>query len=126
MQEERAHKQSRHRGLIFPSAIACRAPSHGLQRPAPALLAILCAAAKSLVPESHPQHMGTYFGQISDPCVAEVVESADAYLFCGPLFNDYAAVGNTLGVTGKRAAPFLCYLLPAAVTVCRLAQCRRN
>ncbi|KAI3428523.1 hypothetical protein D9Q98_007346 [Chlorella vulgaris] len=60
------------------------------------------AAAKSLVPESHPQHMGTYFGQISDPCVAEVVESADAYLFCGPLFNDYAAVGNTLGVTDTK------------------------
>lgn len=73
---------------------------------------MLCAAAKSLVPESHPQHMGTYFGQISDPCVAEVVESADAYLFCGPLFNDYAAVGNTLGVTGKRGCTIP--LLPVA------------
>jgi hypothetical protein len=62
------------------------------------------AAAKSLVPESHEQYMGTYWGQISDPCVSEVVESADAQVFVGPFFNDYASVGYTLGVSGELAA----------------------
>lgn len=57
------------------------------------------SAAKSLVPESNPQYMGTYWGQISTPSVSEVVESADAYLFAGPIFNDYSSVGYSTGIS---------------------------
>ncbi|PRW44348.1 pyruvate decarboxylase 4 [Chlorella sorokiniana] len=60
------------------------------------------AAAKGLVPESSEQYMGTYWGQISAPYVSEVVESADAYLVAGPLLNDYASVGYTLGISDAR------------------------
>ncbi len=45
------------------------------------------AAAKSQVPESSDQFMGSYWGQISDTCVSEVVESADAYLFAGTTYT---------------------------------------
>ncbi|KAL6782419.1 hypothetical protein ACKKBG_A06710 [Auxenochlorella protothecoides x Auxenochlorella symbiontica] len=60
------------------------------------------AAGKGLVPEDHPQWMGTYWGQISSPFVAEVVESADAALFVGAQFNDYATAGNSLNLQQSR------------------------
>ncbi|KAL4428395.1 hypothetical protein ABPG75_002484 [Micractinium tetrahymenae] len=60
------------------------------------------SAAKSLVPESSPQYMGTYWGQISTPSVSEVVESADAYLFAGPMFNDYSSVGYSTGISDAK------------------------
>ncbi|KAI7842956.1 hypothetical protein COHA_003462 [Chlorella ohadii] len=60
------------------------------------------AASKGLVPESSEQYMGTYWGQISAPYVSEVVESADAYLVAGPLLNDYASVGYTLGISDAK------------------------
>lgn len=34
--------------------------------------------------------MGLYFAQISSEGVCEAVESADAYIFIGPTFNDYS------------------------------------
>ena len=34
--------------------------------------------------------MGLYFAQISSEGVCEAVESADAYMFVGPTFNDYS------------------------------------
>lgn len=34
--------------------------------------------------------MGLYFAQISSEGVCEAVESADAYIFVGPTFNDYS------------------------------------
>ena len=46
-------------------------------------------AAKGQVPEIHPHFIGTYWGAISTSFCAEIVESADAYLFAGPIFNDY-------------------------------------
>ena len=36
--------------------------------------------------------MGTYWGVVSTPCTAEVVDSAGATLVVGPLFNDYNTV----------------------------------
>ena len=57
------------------------------------------AAGKGLVPEDHPQYMGTYWGSISQPFVSEVVESADAYLFAGATFNDYATTGHSLNLS---------------------------
>eukprot|EP00850_Spirogloea_muscicola_P023073 SM000327S12477 [mRNA] locus=s327:9570:12933:+ [translate_table: standard] len=46
-------------------------------------------AAKGLFSEEHQHFIGTYWGAISTPFCVEIVESADAYLFAGPIFNDY-------------------------------------
>ncbi|XP_062231635.1 pyruvate decarboxylase 1 isoform X2 [Phragmites australis] len=53
-------------------------------------------SAKGLVPEHHPRFIGTYWGAVSTTFCAEIVESADAYLFAGPIFNDYSSVGYSL------------------------------
>ncbi|XP_015874585.2 pyruvate decarboxylase 2 [Ziziphus jujuba] len=53
-------------------------------------------SAKALVPENHPHFIGTYWGAVSTAFCAEIVESADAYLFAGPIFNDYSSVGYSL------------------------------
>lgn len=49
--------------------------------------------AKGMFPETHPQYIGCYWGQVSSPGCAEIIESCDAYLFAGPIFNDYTTVG---------------------------------
>ncbi|XP_024975461.1 pyruvate decarboxylase 1 isoform X2 [Cynara cardunculus var. scolymus] len=48
-------------------------------------------SAKGLVPEHHSHFIGTYWGAVSTAFCAEIVESADAYLFAGPIFNDYSS-----------------------------------
>ena len=53
-------------------------------------------SAKGLFPETHSHFMGTYWGAVSSPLCVEIVESADAYLFAGPVFNDYSSVGYSL------------------------------
>ncbi|PRQ19971.1 putative pyruvate decarboxylase [Rosa chinensis] len=53
-------------------------------------------AAKGLVPENYPQFIGTYWGVASSAFCSEIVESADAYLFAGPIFDDLTTVGNSL------------------------------
>ncbi|XP_021749331.1 pyruvate decarboxylase 1 [Chenopodium quinoa] len=53
-------------------------------------------SGKGLVPEHHPHFIGTYWGAVSTNYVGEVVESADAYVFVGPIFNDYSSVGYSL------------------------------
>lgn len=53
-------------------------------------------SAKGMVPEHHPRFIGTYWGAVSTAFCAEIVESADAYLFAGPIFNDYSSVGYSL------------------------------
>lgn len=45
--------------------------------------------AKGLVVEQHPHFIGTYWGAVSTSCCAKIIESTDAYLFAGPIFNDY-------------------------------------
>ncbi|KAI5005136.1 hypothetical protein ZWY2020_032379 [Hordeum vulgare] len=61
-------------------------------------------SAKGLVPEHHPRFIGTYWGIIvSTPFCAEIVESADAYLFAGPLFNDHSSVGYSLLLNKEKA-----------------------
>jgi len=54
------------------------------------------AAAKGFVDETSPQYMGTYWGSVSSPGCGEIVDSADAYLFAGAIFNDYSTVGYNL------------------------------
>ncbi|KAH0638893.1 hypothetical protein KY290_036196 [Solanum tuberosum] len=60
-------------------------------------------AAKGLVPEHHPHFLGTYWGAVSTAFCAEIVESADAYLFAGPIFNDYSTVGYSLLLKKEKA-----------------------
>lgn len=60
-------------------------------------------SAKGLVPEHHPRFIGTYWGAVSTAFCAEIVESADAYLFAGPIFNDYSSVGYSLLIKKEKA-----------------------
>lgn len=53
-------------------------------------------SAKGQVNEQHPRFIGTYWGAVSSPFCLEIVESADAYIFVGPIFNDYSSVGYSL------------------------------
>lgn len=53
-------------------------------------------SAKGMVPETHSNFIGTYWGAVSSPFCLEIVESADTYLFTGPVFNDYSSVGYSL------------------------------
>jgi len=49
--------------------------------------------AKGFFPEEHAQFIGVYLGSVSSPGCSELVESADAVLAAGPIFNDYTTVG---------------------------------
>lgn len=60
-------------------------------------------SAKGLVPEHHSRFIGTYWGAVSTSFCAEIVESADAYLFAGPIFNDYSSVGYSLLLKKEKA-----------------------
>ncbi|KAL6987852.1 Pyruvate decarboxylase 3 [Sarracenia purpurea var. burkii] len=60
-------------------------------------------SAKGLVPEHDPHFIGTYWGAVSTAFCAEIVESADAYLFAGPIFNDYISVGYTQLIKKEKA-----------------------
>ncbi len=53
------------------------------------------AQGKGLVSENHPNYIGTYWGPVSSPGTAEIVESANIYLFAGPRFTDYTTCGFT-------------------------------
>uniref|UniRef100_A0A1S3Y5S6 pyruvate decarboxylase n=1 Tax=Nicotiana tabacum TaxID=4097 RepID=A0A1S3Y5S6_TOBAC len=53
-------------------------------------------SGKGLVPEHHSNFIGTYWGAVSSSFCGEIVESADAYVFVGPIFNDYSSVGYSL------------------------------
>ncbi|KAJ0228905.1 Thiamine pyrophosphate enzyme [Hirschfeldia incana] len=60
-------------------------------------------SAKGLVPEHHPHFVGTYWGAVSTPFCSEIVESADAYIFAGPIFTDYSSVGYSLLLKKEKA-----------------------
>jgi pyruvate decarboxylase len=51
------------------------------------------ADAKGVVREDHTNYIGTYWGPVSSPGCAEIVESANMYLFAGPMFTDYTTCG---------------------------------
>jgi len=51
--------------------------------------------AKGFFPEEHDQFVGLYLGAVSSPGCSALVESADAVLAAGPIFNDYTTVGWT-------------------------------
>jgi len=54
------------------------------------------ADAKGMFPETYSRFMGTYWGAVSWPAVAEVVESADLVVTVGCVWNDYSTVGYSL------------------------------
>ncbi|XP_008805886.2 pyruvate decarboxylase 1 [Phoenix dactylifera] len=60
-------------------------------------------SSKGLVPEHHPHFIGTYWGAVSTNFCGEIVESADAYVFAGPIFNDYSSVGYSLLIKKEKA-----------------------
>jgi TPP-dependent 2-oxoacid decarboxylase len=51
--------------------------------------------AKGLLRENHPGFVGTYWGEVSSPDCAEVIESSDCQIIAGPIFNDYTTTGWT-------------------------------
>ncbi|CAH1436523.1 unnamed protein product [Lactuca virosa] len=60
-------------------------------------------SAKGIFPEEHPRFIGTYWGVVSTPFCAEILESADAYLFAGSVFNDFSSVGYSLLLKKEKA-----------------------
>jgi pyruvate decarboxylase len=70
-------------------------------------------SAKGMVPEDHPHFIGTYWGAVSTAFCSEIVESADAYLFAGPIFNDYSSVGYSLLLKKEKSI----ILLPDRVVI---------
>uniref|UniRef100_A0ACD5Z291 Uncharacterized protein n=1 Tax=Avena sativa TaxID=4498 RepID=A0ACD5Z291_AVESA len=60
-------------------------------------------SAKGLVAETLPRYIGTYWGAVSTAFCTEIVESADAYLFAGPIFNDYSSVGYSFLLKKEKA-----------------------
>ena len=58
------------------------------------------AAAKSFFPEDHPQYIGIYWGEISDPGTQAIVDWSDGVICLGTVFNDYSTVGWTAEPSG--------------------------
>ena len=59
--------------------------------------------AKGLFRENHPGFIGTYWGEVSSPDCAEVVESSDCQVIAGPIFNDYTTTGWTALINPKKS-----------------------
>ncbi len=55
-----------------------------------------------MFPEDHPAFAGLYWGPVSSPGVAALVESADAYLFAGGLLSDYSTTGYSALIDPKK------------------------
>ncbi|XP_044318053.1 pyruvate decarboxylase 2-like [Triticum aestivum] len=70
-------------------------------------------SAKGLVPETLPRFIGTYWGAVSTSFCVEMVESADAYLIAGPIFNDQSSVGYSFLLNKEKAV----IVQPERVTV---------
>lgn len=58
--------------------------------------------AKGIFPETDAQFAGVYWGPISWPHCRNLVESADAYLFAGPVFTDYSTTGYQMKLDDKK------------------------
>jgi pyruvate decarboxylase len=58
--------------------------------------------AKGFFPEQHPNYIGIYWGPVSSPGTEAIVESADAYLFAGPICTDYVTCGHTIEINPNK------------------------
>jgi pyruvate decarboxylase len=63
--------------------------------------------AKGFFPEDHEQFIGTYWGMVSSPYTCEIVESADLYVYVGPVFNDYTTTGYSTLVKKEKMIQIL-------------------
>jgi TPP-dependent 2-oxoacid decarboxylase len=59
--------------------------------------------AKGMFRENHPGFVGTYWGEVSSPDCAEVVESSDCQVIAGPILNDYTTTGWTALINPKKS-----------------------
>lgn len=59
--------------------------------------------AKGLFPESHGGFIGTYWGEVSSPNCAAIIDSSDCQIFAGPMFNDYTTTGWTALINRDRS-----------------------
>ena len=66
---------------------------------------VCCYMIQGDFPETHENFIGTYWGLVSTPCAAEIVESASNYIIVGPLFNDYNTVAFTLLLDESESFP---------------------
>ncbi|KAK2631936.1 hypothetical protein EUGRSUZ_L02239 [Eucalyptus grandis] len=60
-------------------------------------------SGKGLVPEHHPHFIGTCWGAGSTSFAGKIVESADAYIFVGPFFDDDTSVDDSLLIKKEKA-----------------------
>ena len=58
--------------------------------------------AKGFIAETLKEYTGIYWGAISSVGVKEVVESAEAVVYAGPVFTDYTTCGHTMLLNDKR------------------------
>jgi len=63
--------------------------------------------AKGFFPEDHELFIGTYWGNVSSSYVCEIVESADLYIYVGPVFNDYTTTGYSTLVKKEKMIQIL-------------------
>ncbi|MBI2784954.1 MAG: pyruvate decarboxylase [Legionella longbeachae] len=59
--------------------------------------------AKGFVSETHSNYIGIYWGPVSSPGCAEVIDSSDAHLLIGPNENDYTTVGHMWGINPHKS-----------------------
>lgn len=59
--------------------------------------------AKGFISEQHENYMGIYWGPVSSPGCAEIVDSSDACLLVGPNENDYTTVGHMWGISPEKS-----------------------
>ncbi len=69
---------------------------------APGYAVAVAPGGKGMFPETHQGFIGIYWGPVSWPGVAAVVESAGAYLLAGTILSDYATTGFTTALDPKR------------------------
>lgn len=58
--------------------------------------------AKGFIDETQNNYMGIYWGAISSPSCANIVESSDAYLFAGTVLTDYSSTGYSMVINPKK------------------------
>ena len=58
--------------------------------------------AKGFISEQQPQYIGIYWGAVSSPGCAEIIESSDAYVFAGAIFTDYSTTGYTTLIDNQK------------------------
>ncbi len=73
--------------------------------------------AKGFIDETQNSYMGIYWGAISSPSCANIIESSDAYLFAGTVLTDYSSTGYSMVISPQKLiVANLDYVVVAGVT----------